>query len=173
MGHVWLEPVTLLWHRYLGFGETAEQSQKHINTVFAAAGIAVFYAMLLKFKLPLLRWIVATALVAASCNILTLAPTGHMKLLAFPFLTAAFYYAVSWERDLARDGTARRSDLIRSAAFLAIASAFHTSCFAAPPFTSPSTGSISPCRRCSCSLSWCRATPCAGRCRSGPRSRLR
>ena len=72
MGHVWLEPVTLLWHRYLGFGETAEQSQKHINTVFAAAGIAVFYAMLLKFKLPLLRWIVATAPVAASLATLAL-----------------------------------------------------------------------------------------------------
>lgn len=47
MGHVWLQPVTLLWHWYLGFGETAEHSQKHINTAFAAAGIGVFY-----FALP-------------------------------------------------------------------------------------------------------------------------
>jgi hypothetical protein len=134
MGHVWLQPVTLLWHQYLGFGESAEQSQKHINTVFAAAGVAVFYVLLLKFEVPLLRRIVATALVAASCNILTLAPTGHMKLLALPFLTASFYYAASWERDLTRDAIARRGDLVRSAVFLALASAFHTSCFAAPPF---------------------------------------
>jgi hypothetical protein len=27
-----MQPTTLLWHRLLGFGESAEQSQKHINT---------------------------------------------------------------------------------------------------------------------------------------------
>lgn len=130
MGHVWLQPVTLLWHHYLGFGESAEQSQKHINTVFAASGVAVFYAALMKFEIPAWRRVLATALVAASCNILTLAPTGHMKLLAFPFLTAGFYYAAAWER-------ARRKsngDLIRAGIFLALAACFHSSVLAAPPF---------------------------------------
>jgi hypothetical protein len=130
MGHVWLQPVTLLWHRTLGFGESAEQSQKHINTVFAAAGVAVFYASLMKFKIPVWRRVLATALVAASCNILTLAPTGHMKLLAFPFLTAGFYYAASWERGLRKSDF----DLILSGIFLAVAAAFHSSVLAAPPF---------------------------------------
>ncbi|HXP12621.1 MAG TPA: hypothetical protein VN795_03105 [Stellaceae bacterium] len=130
MGHVWLQPVTLLWHHYLGFGESAEQSQKHINTVFAAAGVAVFYASLMKFEVPGWRRVLATALVAASCNILTLAPTGHMKLLAFPFLTAGFYYAVAWERGVRKSDL----DLVRSGIFLALAACFHSSVLAAPPF---------------------------------------
>jgi len=130
MGHVWLQPVTLLWHRYLGFGESAEQSQKHINTVFAAAGVAVFYASLMKFEIPVWRRVAAAALVAASCNILTLAPTGHMKLLAFPFLTAGFYYAVAWERSLRKSDL----DLVRAGIFLALAACFHSSVLAAPPF---------------------------------------
>lgn len=133
MGHVWLQPVTLLWHWYLGFGESAEQSQKHINTVFAAAGIGVFYFALMRFEVGLWQRVVAAALVAASCNILTLAPTGHMKLLALPFLTAAFYFAAAWERDLAA-GCARTRTLVWSSAFLALAAAFHSSCLAAPPF---------------------------------------
>ena len=130
MGHVWLQPVTLLWHQYLGFGESAEQSQKHINTVFAAAGVAVFYAALMKFEVPIWRRVLATALVAASCNILTLAPTGHMKLLAFPFLTAGFYYAAVWERSVRKSDL----DLVRCGIFLALAACFHSSVLAAPPF---------------------------------------
>ncbi len=130
MGHVWLQPVTLLWHNYLGFGESAEQSQKHINTVFAASGVAVFYAALMKFEIPAWRRVAATALVAASCNIITLAPTGHMKLLAFPFLTAGFYYAASWERSVRKSDL----DLVRSGIFLALAACFHSSVLAAPPF---------------------------------------
>jgi len=133
MGHVWLQPVTLLWHWYLGFGETAEHSQKHINTVFAAAGIGVFYFALMRFEVGLWQRIMASALVAASCNILTLAPTGHMKLLALPFLTATFYFAVAWERDLAA-GVARNRTLVWSGVFLALAASFHSSCLAAPPF---------------------------------------
>ncbi|MGH6968614.1 MAG: hypothetical protein ACREEN_05880, partial [Stellaceae bacterium] len=133
MGHVWLQPVTLLWHWYLGFGESAEHSQKHINTVFAAAGIGVFYFALLRFEVGLWQRVVASALVTASCNILTLAPTGHMKLLALTFLTATFYFAAVWERDLSA-GSARNRTLVWSGIFLALAAAFHSSCLAAPPF---------------------------------------
>jgi len=133
MGHVWLQPVTLLWHWYLGFGESAEASQWHINAVFAAAGVAVFYWSLLKLERPAWQRIVAAALVAASCNILTLAPTGHMKLLALPFLTGSFYCAVAWERDHAR-GRARNPTLVWSGVLMALAASFHSSCLAAPPF---------------------------------------
>jgi len=133
MGHVWLQPTTLLWHWYLGFGESAEQSQKHINTVFAAAGVGVFYFALMRFEVATWQRIIAAALVAASCNILTLAPTGHMKLLALPFLTATFYFAVAWERDRAA-GVARNRTLVWSGVFMALAASFHSSCLAAPPF---------------------------------------
>jgi hypothetical protein len=131
MGHVWLQPVTLFWHWYLGFGESAEQSQKHINTVFAAAGVGVFYFALMRFEVAAWQRIIAAALVAASCNILTLAPTGHMKLLALPFLTATFYFAVAWERDRAA-GAARNRTLVWSGVFMALAASFHSSCLAAP-----------------------------------------
>jgi hypothetical protein len=133
MGHVWLQPVTLLWHWYVGFGESAEQSQKHINTVFAAAGLAVFYSMLIRFERPLWQRIVATALVAASCNILTLAPTGAVKPLALPFLTGSFYAAAVWERDQAQ-GRLRNGVLVLSGALMALAACLHSSCLAAPPF---------------------------------------
>ncbi|HEY2618281.1 MAG TPA: hypothetical protein VGI78_13150 [Acetobacteraceae bacterium] len=32
MAHIFMQPATLLWHRLLGFGESAEESQKHINS---------------------------------------------------------------------------------------------------------------------------------------------
>src|SRR5207248_10363101 len=80
MGHVWLQPVTLLWHRYLGFGETAEASQRHINIVFTAAGLALFDYYLLRFTVAFRHRLVAVIFLAMSFNILTLAPTAHMKL---------------------------------------------------------------------------------------------
>src|SRR4029077_11803342 len=43
IAHIFLQPATLLWHQYLGFGESAEMSQKHINSVAMAAALAVFY----------------------------------------------------------------------------------------------------------------------------------
>jgi len=130
MGHVWLQPVTLLWHKYLGFEETAEASQKHINSFFAASAIGVFYFMLLRLGIPAWQRIVASALVMASCNVLILAPTAHMKLVAFPFLTAAFYFAVIWERSPTRSNR----DLVQAAVWLALAAAFHSSILAVPPF---------------------------------------
>jgi hypothetical protein len=92
--------------------------------------VAVFYAALMKFEVPIWRRVLATALVAASCNILTLAPTGHMKLLAFPFLTSGFYYAAVWERSVRKSDL----DLVRCGIFLALAACFHSSVLAAPPF---------------------------------------
>jgi hypothetical protein len=133
MGHVWLQPVVLLWHRYLGFGESAEQSQKHINTVFAAVGLVVFYSMLMRFERPVWQRIIATALVAASCSILTLVPTGAVKPLALPFLTGSFYAAVAWDHDQAQ-GRGRNGALVLSGVLMALAACLHSSCLAAPPF---------------------------------------
>ncbi len=101
--------------------------------MFAAAGLAVFYSMLIRFERPVWQRIVATALVAASCNILTLAPTGAVKPLALPFLTGSFYAAVVWERDQAR-GRVRDGALVLSGVLMALAACLHSSCLAAPPF---------------------------------------
>ncbi len=134
IAHIFLQPATLLWHQYLGFGETAEVSQKHINTFATALGIGVFYV--LTQRMEIIRWqrIVATILVMSSTSLIILAPSGHMKLLAFPFVNAALYLAVVWERGSARDGTRQIHTLVLSAIFLAIASSFLASCLATAPF---------------------------------------
>ncbi len=101
IGHIFLQPATLLWHRWLGFGETAVMSQKHINSFATAAAIGIFYALLMRLRLPAWQRILAAALLAGSCSVITLAPTGHMKLLAFPFINAGLYALVVWEQRLA------------------------------------------------------------------------
>lgn len=134
IGHFFLQPATLLWHKYLGFGESAQDSQKHINTFATAAGIGVFYA-LTQF-MGIVRWqrIAATILLMGSTSLIILAPSGHMKLLAFPFVNAALYFAVAWERGRAEDGLPHWRELLLAAAFLAIAAAFLASCLATAPF---------------------------------------
>ena len=134
IGHIFLQPVTLLWHEYLGFGETAEMSQKHINSVATAASLAVFYLLLLRLQIPLGRRIAATLLIATTASIMTLAPSGHMKLLASPFLDGAILCSVLWEREISA-GDRRNDNLLWGAAvLLATASALLASCLAAAPF---------------------------------------
>ena len=101
IGHIFLQPATLLWHRWLGFGETAVMSQKHINSFATAAAIGVFYALLMRLRLPVWQRILAAALLAGSCSVITLAPTRHMKLLAFPFINAGLYALIMWEQRVA------------------------------------------------------------------------
>jgi hypothetical protein len=134
IAHIFLQPVTLLWHKYLGFGESAETTQKHINTFATALGLGVFYA--LTQRMEIVRWqrIAATLLVMSSTSIIILAPSGHMKLLAFPFVNAALYFGVVWEGGSARDGARQTHSLVLSAVFLAIAAAFLASCLATAPF---------------------------------------
>jgi len=134
IGHIFLQPATLVWHQYLGFGETAEMSQKHINSVATAAALAVFYLLLLRLQIPLWRRIAATVLVAATANIMTLAPSGHMKLLAFPFLNGAILLSVLWERQLPAHRKANNNMLWGAAFFLAVGATFLASCLAAAPF---------------------------------------
>ena len=98
IGHIFLQPATLLWHEYLGFGEAAEASQKHINTFATALGLAVFYYTLLRLGISLPRRITATILVAVSFGLMTLTPSAHMKMLAFPLLNGALLFGVLWER---------------------------------------------------------------------------
>jgi len=134
IGHIFLQPATLLWHQYLGFGESAEMSQKHINSVATAAALAVFYLLLLRLEIPLWRRIAATILVAVSANIITLAPTGHMKLLAFPFLNGAILQSVLWERRLSAHRKAGDHRLWAAAFLLAVGAAFLASCLGVAPF---------------------------------------
>ena len=103
-------------------------SQKHINSVATAAALSVFYLLLLRLEIPLWRRIAATILVAVSANIITLAPTGHMKLLAFPFLNGAILQSVLWERQLSAHRKAGDHRLWAAAFLLAVGAAFLASC---------------------------------------------
>src|SRR5437762_6693672 len=141
MGHVWLQPVTLLWHQYLGFGEAPEASQKHINTVFAASGIATFDYAMLQLRISFKERLWSLILLAMSSSILTLAPTAHMKLLAFPFLTGSLFATIKWEQQAASHYGA----LCWAGCLLATATAFHSSCLAAAPFVAVAI--VLTCRR--------------------------
>jgi hypothetical protein len=145
IAHVLLQPATLIWHTYLGFGETAELSQKHINTVATALGIAIFIAMLARVGVPRWQRISASALVATSCSLVILAPSGHMKLVAFPFANASLYFAVLWEQRLASGDRAagRRGELIMAGLLLAVATSFLVSCLAVVPFAAVAIGACS------------------------------
>lgn len=129
IAHIFLQPATLVWHQYLGFGESAVSSQKHINTCATALAIAIFYALLLWLRLPCWQRIAASLLLLASCSVITLAPTGHMKLLAFPFVNAALYALVVWEH-----GGIGNKGLILGAILLSVAASFLASALATAPF---------------------------------------
>ncbi|HEY1934617.1 MAG TPA: hypothetical protein VGG99_21630 [Acetobacteraceae bacterium] len=134
IAHIFLQPATLLWHRYLGLGESAVDSQRHINTFATALAVAIFYAMLRRLRFPAWQRIFATALVAGSASVVTLAPTGHMKLLAFPFVNAALFFGVVWERERPQLGPKAARMWIGCAAMLGLAASFLASALATGPF---------------------------------------
>ncbi len=134
IGHIFLQPATLLWHIYLGFGEAAESSQKHINTFATASAIGIFYALLQRLDIPRWERVFATLLVMTSCSIVILAPSAHMKLLAFPFVNAALYVLVGWEQAEARSDGAHAGRLLAGAGLLAVAASFLASALATAPF---------------------------------------
>ncbi len=141
IAHIFMQPATLLWHRLLGFGETAEQSQKHINTFATAAAIAIFHYTLCRLNVPALHRVLSSLLLAASCSLITLAPSGHMKLLAFPFVNAALFLLIVWERESPEPGASRR--LVGCAIFLGLGGAFLASSLATIPFATAAVFIIS------------------------------
>ncbi len=79
------------------------------------------------------RWIavLATALVAASCGVITLAPSAHFKLVALPFTTGALALLTLAEAD----GRAHRPAVaLAGGALLAVAAGFFAGVLATPPF---------------------------------------
>ena len=134
IGHILLQPVTLLWHRYLGFGQHPIYSQADLHAVTTAIALAIFHATLLRLRLPPWQRIAGTTLVATSCGIIILAPSGHIKMLAFPFVNAALYFAVDWEQRARHSPPGLDRALVVSALLLGLAAAFLVSALAAAPF---------------------------------------
>lgn len=136
IGHIFLQPATLLWHRLLGFGEPAEASQKHISTFAAAAALGILDVLLLRLNIPALKRSAAVLLVATSGSVLILAPSAHMKLLAFPFVNAALLVLTTWEHSPLGRATPNRRAIMSGGALLALAAAFLASVLATVPFAS-------------------------------------
>lgn len=140
IAHVLLEPVTLLWHRHLSFGGPVEESQRSISIFASALAIGILNLILLTLRQAAWRRICICLAVALSYNIITLAPSGHMKLVAFPFLNAAILCMVAWElhaRAQARHGVGPRGGegwLVGGGIALALATTMHASALAAAPF---------------------------------------
>ncbi len=134
IGHIFLQPSTLIWHRWLGFGETATESQKHINTFATSLGVAAFYATLLRLNVPRWQRVCGVALLIGSASLIILAPSAHMKLLTYPFINGAIYYSVLWEKRQRAGRTGQDQDLLVTGVLLAIAASFLASCLAAASF---------------------------------------
>jgi hypothetical protein len=134
IGHIFLQPATLLWHRFLGFGEPAATSQKHISTFAAAAAVGILDVLLLRLNIPALKRAAALLLVATSGSVLILAPSAHMKLLAFPFVNAALLTLATWEQRAISRAIPGRRAIMAGAALLAVAAAFLASALATAPF---------------------------------------
>lgn len=116
--HLLMQPSVVLWHRHLGFGGTARDSQERYNAVCAGISLAILDLLLAALGVETGRRLVLVALAAVSFNLLTLAASGHIKLGALPFLTLALHQSVLWERE----GGERR--LALAAAALGVAAAF-------------------------------------------------
>lgn len=97
--HIFLQPAALIWHRLFGDGGDVVASMAQINTLSAAIGLAIFYLLLRRLGYGLWLRVAVAGLAVVSFNVLALAPTPHIKMLALPFLALALYHAVLWEHE--------------------------------------------------------------------------
>ncbi|HSK78231.1 MAG TPA: hypothetical protein VLQ45_17390 [Thermoanaerobaculia bacterium] len=141
--HLFMQPAVVLWHRVLGFGGPARASQERFNTFCAALSLGIFYLLLLRLGVAPVGRAVLTALAAVSYNLLNLASSGHVKLAVLPFLTAALYHAVLWERDERADGTGGVRRLAAAAVFLGVASGFLINSVLVAPFLALAVAAVS------------------------------
>ncbi len=133
--HIFLQPAALIWHRLFGDGGDVVSSMAQINTLCAAIGLAIFYFLLCRLGYGLWLRIVVAGLAALSFNVLALAPTPHIKMLALPFLALALYHAVLWEHEAVGGGkVVNWYRLTLSAAALGMSTAFLVTGITVLPF---------------------------------------
>jgi hypothetical protein len=132
--HLLMQPVAVLWHRWVGFGAPALVSQQRFNAVCAGLALGIFHLLLARLGLAAGRRLALTALAAASFNVLCLATSGHIKLAVFPFLALALYHASLWERERWTGRTRGDGRLAVAAAALGLAAAFLLNSAVVAPF---------------------------------------
>lgn len=104
---------------------------KAINIAAAATGFAIFALTIRQCGLTVLVSCCTVLFAALSFNFISLAPTGHPKMLSFPFLCGALHFAVQWEQ--CREIKPLRT-LAASAICLGLSSLFLVNGLAVVPF---------------------------------------
>jgi hypothetical protein len=95
--HILMQPVTVVWHMIIG-SDDAVFSQRSINTVSAAISFSIFYVLLYRLGVDATRRALLVIIAAVSTSMLILGTSGSMHLTTAPWLTAALYQSVMWER---------------------------------------------------------------------------
>lgn len=135
--HLLMQPATVLWHAVFGMGGDALLSQKAINTFSTALSLSIFFVLLRKLNVNTLFSITLVVIAATSRYPLELATSGHMKMTTAPWLAAALYHCVLWEKainDQSQRLTDYKNHLIYAAVFLAIGTAFLINTVVVLPF---------------------------------------
>jgi hypothetical protein len=128
IGHILLQPTALMLHKCLGL--EAVTALKTFSTLSTAAAVGIFHLLLLRLNLPRWQPILGTMILAGCCSVLTLAPSAHPKLAAFPYINGAFLCLCLAERRGMR--SIRR--LALGGALLAVGAAYLASALATAPF---------------------------------------
>lgn len=132
--HLLMQPVVVLWHRYLSLGGPAILSQERFNTFCAALSLGILYLLLLRLGVGAARRALLTAVAAFGYNLLNLATSGHIKLAALPFLTLSLFHATLWEEGEQAGGSGHVGRLIAAAVELGIAAGFLINSVLVAPF---------------------------------------
>lgn len=119
--HLFMQPATVLWHRYIDWSNSALLSQHHINSAAAAVSLSLLFYLTTQFKLPVWERFTLVCAAGSGFFLINLATSGHMKLVALPFLTLSLLAATQWELTDLKATLSRWQWLIVSAVSLAVA----------------------------------------------------
>ena len=128
IAHVLLQPVALLLQRLSGADPAVVL--KALSSLSAAGAVGLFHLLLIRLDLHRWKAMLGTLLLAGSCSVLTLAPSAHPKLVAFPFINGALLCLCLEER---RNGKGIGL-LLLGGVLLAVGGAFLASVLTTAPF---------------------------------------
>lgn len=128
IAHILLQPTALFAYKWSGVDPVL--ALKMLSSLSTAVAIGLFYLLLVQFSLTRWQAILGSVLLAACCSVITLAPSAHPKLVAFPFINGALLCLCMAER-----GGMRSSRLlVLGGILLALGASFLASVLATAPF---------------------------------------
>ena len=128
IAHILLQPAAMVLHLWSSAPPVA--ALKALSSLSTAAAVGLFYYLLLRLNVPRGRAVLGTLILAGCCSVLTLAPSAHPKLVAFPFVNGALLCLCLAEREAARNWR----PLLLGGVLLAVAAAFLASALTTAPF---------------------------------------